>query len=105
MDIFDLQDSQKDVSNASIQMYEALKKEKEANIALQNKIQKVRLENMEYLLAGAITAAAHKVQVENETFDEKLAYDTAVYDRKMCSTRLESLKEKHYTIKKELNIQ
>lgn len=103
-DILDLRESQINVAKASELYYNALREEKCANTSLATKKQQIKLDNMEALLSKNITAAVHKIKIEAETFTEELRLDTAKYDRKMCSTQLDSLKIKHYVLQKQFNL-
>ena len=93
------------VSKASELYYNALREEKSSNVAKMTKEQEIKLLNLEALLSKDMTAAVHKIKVESEIFEQELRMKSAVYDRKMCNTQLESLKIAHYVLQKQMSLQ
>lgn len=84
-------------------LYKAQEAELHCNTLWKEKEMLVSKERWGDLQAEEITAAKYNAYVKNETFQEKLNFETAKMKRKMAETRNNSLREKLYTTKKQIN--
>lgn len=83
---------------------EAYKNELAALTVFKEAERKVHLENFPKVQNGDLSNTLYREMIKHDVFSEKLDYETAKVQRKMAQNRESALKERLYTLKKQISI-